>query len=117
MVEIKDYERNDAWKQHRKIYGSYEINSGTVNGKPHYSSTHESGKYGIWQNRKNQIIIGLTADKTSSMTKYEVGEGFAYNNNKDTHYCPYGPAFDWFYKGVSGFWREADEGITIQCMS
>jgi hypothetical protein len=112
-VEVKNEDKNDVWKQHKQIFGVYEIKAGTVNGKPHYSSIFATGKFGIWHNEYNKLIIGLT----NCSSDYGATGGFAYNDNHDNHDCPYGPSFDWFYLDVSKNWQEADEGLTIRSKS
>ena len=112
QVKIETYEKNDVWKQHRDIFGIYEIESGAVNGKPHYSSMLHSGKFGIWHNKDNKLIVGLTHQGHRGA----IG-GFAYNDNRDNHNCPYGPAFDWFYVNATGYWKEACDGLTISCLN
>ena len=109
QVKVQNDYKNDVWKQRKYIFGDYQIESGAINGKPHYSSMFESGKFGIWQNRYNKWIVGCTSERGA------IG-GFAYNDNHDNHDCPYRPAFDWFYVAAFGKWKKAGEGLTIRCI-
>ena len=106
-VEVKFY-NNDmtVWKEHTDMFGEYELVTGTVNGKPHYSSE----KYGIWQSATKQFVIGLTGDLGSM-------NALASNANTAQGNCPYEPAFDWSYKDVSGAMRGAGVGLTVSCNS
>ena len=108
-VKVDYSQQNDAWTQIGSAFGYYEIKSGTVNGKSHYVSMFDSGKYAIWI-ENGQWTIGFSNNVGSN-------SGFAYNNNVNTHTCPYGPAWDWFYLDYFGNWQNAGRGLSIWCMS
>ena len=107
-IKIDYPEIADVFKQHRYIFGEYIKEPGIVRGKPHYTSTFESGKYGIWHNEDGRLIIGCNSEKGEKA-------GFAYNDNHENYDCPYRPAFDWFYVDFNGEWDEAGLGLTILC--
>ena len=92
------------------IFGEYELKAGHINGKPYYSSTMEAGRYGIWQSSEAKFVIGLTSNLGRM-------DGLAINDNIAQKDCPYEPTFDWRYKDVSGQMREANHGLTVNCIS
>ena len=94
--------KNDAWTQRKYVYGYYNIGSGTINGKPHYSSEFSNGQYSIWYN--DSWYIGNSGEKGTTY-------GFAYNRNN--YNCPYDPAFDWKYLDSYRNWASAGDGLSI----
>merc|ERR1711963_170350 len=101
--------KNDFFTHHSAAIGDYEMNPGFVNGKVHYTSTFDNGKYGIWFSDLGSWMVG-------NSTKRGQDIGFLFNRTPDK--CPHHMVYDWkYFIPEYKTWANANEGFSIWCKS
>ena len=95
---------NDAWFKQESKFGKYKLQSGKVNGKPHYTSS--DGKNAIWYSH-GQWAVGSQKNKATKTAAFGL---------KSTADCPTEPhdQLNWKYAN-NGKMRKAGEGFKIVC--
>jgi len=91
------------------MYGVYKMDSGWVNGKPHYTSVN--GKYAIAyckESDKDQWVIQTRDDDRRGDC-----HGVAYTN--DDHSCVSDVKYTWHYLSANSGWLLAEKSLSVWC--
>ena len=105
-IKVESTLQNNASIQLESKFGIYKMEQDLVNGKTHYSSTFDDGKYGIWYTTQNNWMLGFTSGRG--------GVGGVLFVSGSSFSCPTDPTKDWKYLRSSNDWPVA-KGVKINC--